>query len=398
MMDTQATHPAGAIGITLHTRGDRVAAVRLASTRRTDFSRRLFAGRSADQLLGTLPLVFSVCATAQTSAAVQAVERAAGYVADPVQARARELLVLVETAREHLFRILLGWSAWLGIPPAPTGLGEIGRMRAAWGAALFPQGDAFRPGGGRLAPDRDVLGSLFGDLDDLVTLALGVDRAHWLTIADTHALHAWSLSSGAVAPHMLRRVADDGLEHLGAGDIAPLPDMPDEDLRHLLAGDAGDAFVAKPVWGGMPRETGALQRQADWPLVAAHLHAFGNGLLSRQVARLTEVAVTVMRIEVLLGAVGEALPDVRPFSPDGIGIAQVEAARGRLVHRVEFTDGLVSDYRILAPTEWNFHPDGTLARGLLGLPAGPGLTRLAQLLVDAVDPCVESRIVVRDDA
>ena len=46
--------------------------------------------------------------------------------------------------------------------------------------------------------------------------------------------------------------------------------------------------------------------------------------------------------------------------------------------------------QILAPTEWNFHPDGAAAQALMRLPAqDPAfLRRLAAMLINAVDPCV----------
>ena len=91
-MSQSATDPAGAIRVTLLTRGGRVSAAQLDSTRRTDFSRRLFRGHDIAHLLETLPLVFSVCATAQCSAAVQAVEQAARIEVATPHAAARELL------------------------------------------------------------------------------------------------------------------------------------------------------------------------------------------------------------------------------------------------------------------------------------------------------------------
>ena len=39
---------------------------------------------------------------------------------------------------------------------------------------------------------------------------------------------------------------------------------------------------------------------------------------------------------------------------------------------------------------------GALAAGLLTLPVDERLQRLAQLLIDAVDPCVESRVEVAE--
>lgn len=398
MSDTTTTDPAGAIRVILQTRGGRVSAARLDSTRRTDFSRRLFRGRDIAHLLKTLPLVFSVCATAQCSAAVRAVERAAGIEVTGSQAIARELLVLAETAREHLFRILLGWSAWLGVAPAAGRLTALGRMRRAWVMALYPQGDAFRPGGGTLRPDAAELATLVEELDGLVVLALGVGRGDWAALAEEDALRRWVTDGEAVGPRMLREVFEQGYADLGRSDIGLLPAIPGGAIAPRLAGDAADAFVTAPTWEGAPRETGALQRRADAALVGALLRAHGNGVLTRQVARLDELVVTVDRIERLLEKVAPAGPGGTEALISGSGIAQVEAARGRLVHRVDLIAGRVTDYRILAPTEWNFHPQGALATGLLTLPADDRLPRLAQLLVDAVDPCVESRIEVAEVA
>ena len=390
------TDPAGAIRVTLLTRSGRVVAAQLMSTRRTDFSRRLFGGHDVAYLLDTLPLVFSVCATAQSSAAVQAVEDAAGIRVETVHAEARELLVLAETAREHLFRILLGWSAWLGVPPAAGRLTALGRMRGVWSSALYPQGDAFRPGGGTLRPAAADLATLVDELDGLLTLALGIHRADWAAMADADALERWAAGGDAVAQRMLHEVRRRGIGDLGRSDVGPLPDIADDTIAPLLAGDDTDAFVAAPEWDGAARETGAVQRRSAGPLVAELLRRHGNGILTRQVARLDELVATVDRIGRLLGKLEPGEPAGAPAVIDGSGIAQVEAARGRLVHRVGLDAGQVSDYRILAPTEWNFHPHGALATGLLTLPADDSLPRLAQLLVDAVDPCVESRIEVTE--
>jgi len=45
-------------------------------------------------------------------------------------------------------------------------------------------------------------------------------------------------------------------------------------------------------------------------------------------------------------------------------------------------------YRVLAPTEWNFHPRGVLAQALSAL-RGPQAADNARTLAVAFDPCVE---------
>jgi Ni,Fe-hydrogenase I large subunit len=54
--------------------------------------------------------------------------------------------------------------------------------------------------------------------------------------------------------------------------------------------------------------------------------------------------------------------------------------------------GCVADYRVLAPTEWNFHPEGTLAGALTALPSHDGVS--AEILSAAFDPCVACTVLL----
>jgi hypothetical protein len=77
--------------------------------------------------------------------------------------------------------------------------------------------------------------------------------------------------------------------------------------------------------------------------------------------------------------------------PSGLG--WTEMARGLLLHWIELTpDGQhIAAARVLAPTEWNFHPRGVLAGALAALPDQPAdtLAASARRLAVAFDPCVE---------
>jgi hypothetical protein len=50
----------------------------------------------------------------------------------------------------------------------------------------------------------------------------------------------------------------------------------------------------------------------------------------------------------------------------------------------------IANYAILAPTEWNFHPQGILAAALASLDASDDdeLRQQAGRLIGAIDPCV----------
>jgi Ni,Fe-hydrogenase I large subunit len=54
----------------------------------------------------------------------------------------------------------------------------------------------------------------------------------------------------------------------------------------------------------------------------------------------------------------------------------------------------VRRYRIVAPTEWNFHPQGALTQALLGVAVANAdvALRLATRMVQSLDPCVEFRV------
>jgi hypothetical protein len=58
----------------------------------------------------------------------------------------------------------------------------------------------------------------------------------------------------------------------------------------------------------------------------------------------------------------------------------------------------VVDYRLLAPTEWNFHPRGVVVQALETLAPDADLEQLASLLVEAIDPCVGYDLEVVSDA
>jgi coenzyme F420-reducing hydrogenase alpha subunit len=147
-------------------------------------------------------------------------------------------------------------------------------------------------------------------------------------------------------------------------------------------------FAVLPRWRGAPAETGALARMAGHPLISTLLEREGSTIFVRLLARLLE-AVELCES---MGAVDQHPPWLESASLGaGAGVAWVQTARGMLIHRLALdTEGKVADYRIVAPTEWNFHPQGAYTCGLTGQPAAtPDEARAAaELLLLALDPCV----------
>jgi hypothetical protein len=357
-----------------------------------------FIGRSPQETSTRLPLLFSICARAQSAACAMAFEQALGIWANPDAQGRRERAIALETLREHLWRILLDWPLTLQDPPERSAMANVIGQANRILARLDPAGDLFEPGidpTGRVWPKLDDLIDPLGQL--LQERVFGVAPRTWLDQVETPAALAdWMRETDTPAARLLRMLVDSGESKLGDARIEALPDLSDAELNTRLSGPDAANFVARPTWNGQPCETSPLTRRADRPLLRGLVAVHGHGLLPRLAAQLVEVA-TCARVLAEDGTAARAAPAPRSPPAAGVGIGRAQAARGLLVHRVEVRDDRVLDYRILAPTEWNFHPDGVVAKALAGLPVGPdeALRRQAELIVTAVDPCVAFGLIIR---
>jgi len=381
----------GRLLIELAREGGQVRGVTIRSTRPAQAA-RVFEAKTPEAVLQLLPLLYSVCATAQGQAAQAACERALGITPDRGVRLAREVLVCLETTREHLWRILMDWPSFFDEDSQAALMAPLMRLLPESRNALFVDGRAFGLEAKLHAADwalHDLAMTLYNLLERAV---FGCPVQDWLEITDKAGLDAWIGRSGGVATRVLRRVQDNGWEASGAVEAAFLPVLPEAQLEACLSAHDADAFIACPEWQGGPRETTPLARQQDIPMIRSLLATTGAGLLARLVSLLVELAQTPARLRALTEALqvsGDGEHDTAGTS-SGVGLSQVEAARGRLVHRVELEHDCVRRYQILAPTEWNFHPDGVAARGLktLTAPDAVSLRRQAAMLISAVDPCV----------
>jgi hypothetical protein len=142
--------------------------------------------------------------------------------------------------------------------------------------------------------------------------------------------------------------------------------------------DAG--FCRHPHWQGAAAETGAIARRQGGTGATAPAFA------ARWLARLEELRDWAAGRE-KVGAGGTASA---ASGAAGRGRAVVETARGLLMHEIVLDGERIADYFIVAPTEWNFHPQGPLAGWLTGRDAGDreAVRAFAARAVAALDPCV----------
>lgn len=360
---------------------------------------RVFVGKRLEETAVALPSLFSVCATAQACACLCACEAAVGFSSHPVVASLRLLLVDAETLKEHLWRLLLDWPRFLGEPPQAEGIREVMSAFARLGACVSRSDHVLRLGAAEVDVDLSGAAACMDELERVISQRV-LDRAPaaWLTdLRSESDLLEWSHHTATVGARLIRDIRGRGWSSLGPSAVSALPDLSAAELDGLLSGPEADRFVAAPLWRGAPAETSPFTRNRDRGLVAGLMVAHGNGLLPRLTARLVEVAALQVRLRDGLEDLGGPLEAVGTERGEGVGLARVQAARGLLVHRVVVDRGCIRDYRILAPTEWNFHPLGVVGRGLAGLPPADAdiLARQVGLFVTAVDPCVEYDVKIR---
>lgn len=369
---------AGKISISLGELSSGTRQVDIHSDRRTDIARVLI-GMQPAEAASLLPTIFSICGCAHASAAAMACFPSGSH---KNRIDADHLIVLCENAREHLLRIFTGWGDHVSFKPEQVAfhiiMGLVGNMRRATEIQSGLSGNAIR--------------QVAGELDDLLkSVIFGIEPDIWLAKKDDGQLLQWAESTETVAARFILNLYDNNWQSIGSGPTRFLPDIPLNELSKKMFASEGDRFVNQPQWRGKTFETGPFARNQNHHLVKNLVAKYGSGLLARQIARLVELAQTPLRIIEFL----EQPPDQR--SSQGIaGIGQVETARGQLTHAAKITGGKISDYKILAPTEWNFHPRGVVHDALKNLQSEnrDETKELARLIVEAIDPCVEFEVGV----
>jgi uptake hydrogenase large subunit len=370
------------------------AAVKIASSRPLTITRQ-FSGQLPKDVVRTVSTLFATCRAAQAIASAETFEDALGLATPESTKKVRGLLVLTETAREHTLRIMMDWPQFLRAPEEPQAprlqkLMHIDRdLRHSLDRAFAI--------GGVCAYRKDDARAAVAKLKALLEQAIFREELErWQAIGSLQELEQWARASQTLAQRLLRQLLDDDLSTAGSAQVSALPPLDPASLGERLFAEDAEHFIAQPDWGGLPRETSPLTRSADHPLVAALKTDGGFGLVARLTACLSELSRIPAQMLDLLDTLNEGTQmETQPLQADGFGVGQIEAARGRLVHAVELMDETVSRYRILAPTEWNFHPQGAAARGLVRIAErGGDCADLARLFVMAVDPCVGADVRV----
>lgn len=325
---------------------------------------RLLAGRTPEEALQLLPNLYAICGRSQAVVAAAALDAALGQQAGQAIHRRRERELAAETAAEHAFRLLLDWPR-LGGEDGDVAL--LARIRSLLASATLSEG--------AWGTARDAL------IGMTESRLLGTAMDTWLEQFTAAEWLDWARRGRTGLGRTLAMLAS--LPEWEGADTPPLVRpahavFVDEIARPALS-DPG--FAARPQLNGGPAECGPLARNLGHAAVRDLCRR--DRIIARAFARVVEFT-QVLRDDSMAGRLESA-----SLGP-GAGAAMGEMARGLLVHALRISGGRITDYAIVAPTEWNFHPQGPLRRELEGRPVDdPGQARRALHYAAAtLDPCV----------
>lgn len=384
----------GGVVIQLSTHNYGVEEVVIASQRPV-LAQKLLEGKGASEVPSLVAMVYRLCGRAQTFASAMALEQAIGNAASEEAMEVRLQLVRMEVIREHLWRILLDWPKLMNMPSKGNLMKQVLAFDKDWASALDGKNNIFQLGSTCSAVEKSKaskVAMLCGTF--LKEHVFSMSPQTFYACHDVDQLLLWAQYTQTGAARFIHALIQQEMADIGQASVNVLPELDEAWLIQKLGGADAEKFVSRPSMDETTYETTPLSRQFEHPLIQAVVNKFGHGLLARFIAVLLEVAETFVD---LVGSLFQAKnPLVQsPQRRDGLG--SVEAARGRLIHHVELEDDEVKTYHIIAPTEWNFHPNGVLKSALRQLKGDiQSIEKQAGLLIHAMDPCVQFTLDVQD--
>ena len=348
---------------------------------RQDWAPRLARGQAVSALPGLMASLFNLCSHAHRLCSQLAIEAASpGLLPAPQQVAQR---LRTETAQEHIRRIGLDWPRLLATEPGPAATAWADAAHAALQRCplLLPAATL---------PADPWPATLTWLQDELLQMPPHIWQRAWNACgADWQ--NDWSRRHSGWLPSLLRaaRAADSAAP---LDSATALRAHADADGQRILCAALAlqPGFALHPLWHGASAHTGSWtrlnDRSADLPLTPW-------ALLGSRIADLISLCQPDESDQSGAGWLSFGSLRTGPRQ----GMAWVEMARGLLVHQVEIDQpagdapARVAACRVLAPTEWNFHPQGVVAQTIAALDGGQpaeDAERRVRLLMAAFDPCV----------
>ncbi len=385
----------GEIKINITVRGKGIQSIAITSSRPLQIT-KIFAKKSIQAVSKTMNILYQLCNTAHRFAFLSLLKQSNVIELSKNEILAYQLLLDLETIKEHCFSIA---SKWSGDNTIDTNVVSVLATIKQISTTLFTDCDPLGINDKRLTSFDNIKALVLLLEQQLQIFLIGKRSSEVLSgvsiFANIDNFNQWldiGTSSSAI---FLRGLKENKLSDLGNVDAIYLSNLPTNEMSNMLN---NPDFIKHPTDGNKPCETTPYSRQIDKPLIQQLTATNGSGLLSRSVAQLLEIFTLFDKVNTDYIAIKseDICYQVQYPMHSTNALNQLEAARGKLIHQVSIGSDCVNNYQILSPTQWNFHPKGILYAMIksLNFENKQDLSNKVKLLVDAIDPCVGYSIAV----
>ncbi len=338
---------------------------------------RLLEQMSPLQALERVPVLFALCGKSQQRAALNALQ-AAGV--DIEGAGTTDESILSEAFHEYLWRFLIDLPKALNSNPQLALFSDVRQL-----LSQLPQIEAGQ---------RQVFVSQLQELIEQQILGIQLDAWRCMDLAG---FEQWLESGDSIVCQLLKAVrASLGNKGVAADQVGLMRDADITDIMIDLAleWEQNGDIISTPQWRQQSLETGAWSYHQHWALMQSLSKSNYHPVMMRLIARIADMiellGLLSKRPQPGIGRSGGMIRG------SGIGVGWVKTARGLLVHHIMVENETVVQYRILAPTEWNFHPQGALAKSLTSWREleQQRLHGWIDLQVLSLDPCVQYQVEI----
>ncbi len=383
----------GEIKISVVARSGQVESVSIVSTRPLHIT-KLFSEKSINSVADIMNAIYHLCNTAHRFSFLRLLDESGVIKLSSNEIQAYNLLLDLETIREHCFSIASKWSQDTDNLVDTNIINLLATLKEI-NSTLFVNTDALSLADKELQSFKSIDKLILKLEDQLQILLIGSKNNSESIFADMDSFNNWLQVGESKSVTFLNYLQQHNLSKMGDVKVSHLPDLDPEELSDLLE---NEAYIRQPNYQGATCETTPYSRQSNHQLIKKLADIHGNGVFTRAVSQLLEVFELLNKIKCDYKHIKTETISYEVQFPalEISALVQLEAARGRLVHQLSIENEKIKSYQILAPTEWNFHPEGILNHMIKSLEFTnkEDLIGKVRLLINAIDPCVGYSIEV----
>ena len=376
----------GKMLIRLHLRDERVALVNIHSNSGFNPADQLIS-----QTLSDLPEIITkqpvTSPYAFRIAADMAIEDALGVEKKENLQLARQLLLSAEAITELLSRDLIQWKKLLDEEGFETTENILSSFVDDIAKSLFSaEGNEKR---------HNQIKELIDHMEEtLANKILGMPTVSWMAMQDQDQVMSWIIEGQSLGARMIGWLVAKEWEFEFQTGVPFLVEEEIADVAKMFQSAYVTSFLDSPDLNGACRETGCYARQHKAQPVLLAMELYGQGLIPRMFATLTDLAFHVQQMKQYLGQLSGSLDKHEYGTDSGNGLAAVESTSGKLIHHVEIEQGCVRNFQVVVPSQWNFHRQGTLTQMLTSLKNSDDLELFCRLIIGSLDPCVDYELQI----